>query len=77
MRAYQFDTGKISISLDKLIPKYISEVYRDPFDGELIRFCSGKKIIWSVGTNLIDEGGNKGENLELEKMPDPTFEIKF
>jgi hypothetical protein len=75
IRAYQIETGEIPISLDKLVPKYISEIPRDPFDGEPIRFCPERKIIYSVGKNLIDEGGSKEEH--WRGMPDPTFEIKF
>ena len=75
IRAYQLDTGEIPISLDKLVPKYISEIPKDSFDGRPIRFCPEKKIIWSVGRDLIDEGGSIGE--DWKEMPDPTFEINF
>ncbi len=75
IKAYQAETGKIPISLDELVPKYIPEIPRDPFDGQPIRFSSEKKIIWSVGEDLIDEGGSVGER--WQDMPDPTLKIEF
>lgn len=75
MRAYQIETGEIPISLNRLVPKYIFEIPKDPFGGESIRFCPEEKIIWSVGRDLIDEGGSREEH--WREMPDPTFEINF
>jgi hypothetical protein len=55
IRAYQVETGEIPISLDKLVPKYISKIPRDPFDGEPVRFDPEKRIIYSVERNLTFE----------------------
>jgi len=75
LRSYQIDNGKLPNSLDELVPEYISEVPKDPFDGEPIRFSSEKKIIYSVGEDFLDSGGSEGES--LSSMPDPTFKINF
>ena len=75
MRAYQIEKGKIPASLDELIPEYISEAPEDPFDGNPIRYSAEKKIIYSVGSNLKDEGGSEREDWRI--MPDPTFKIEF
>ena len=75
LRTYQIDNGKLPDSLNELVPEYISEVPKDPFDGKQIRFSPEKKIIYSVGKDLLDSGGSEGES--LFSMPDPTFKINF
>lgn len=75
IRAYQIENGKIPTSLDELLPKYISEIPKDPFDGKPIRFSAEKKIIYSVGSDLIDARGSEGK--DWQRMPDPTFKIEF
>jgi MFS family permease len=68
IKAYQIETGKIPSSLEELVPEFIFEIPKDPFDGQPIRFSSEKKIIWSVDENLIDENGTED---------DITFKIEF
>ena len=48
---------ELPATLDALVPKYISAVPRDPFDGKPLRYDSKKKIVYSVGYNLKDDGG--------------------
>ncbi len=74
IRAYQIETGKLPSSLKDLTPKYLSEIPKDPFNGKL-KYLPDKKIIYSVGKNLKDEGGSdKGS---WRTMSDPTFKIEF
>lgn len=75
LRAHQIETGKLPFSLAELVPRYLSEIPRDPFDGELIRYCLEKGIIYSVGKDLKDSGGSEGE--DWARMQDPTFRIEF
>ncbi len=75
LKAYQIDNGELPDSLEKLVPEYLSEVPKDPFDGQLIRFSLEKKIIYSVGQDLIDSGGSQGD--DLDSMSDPTIKIEF
>jgi len=75
LKAYQIENGRLPGTLGELIPEYISEVPKDPFDGNPIRFSSTKKIIYSVGPDLKDSGGSEGSN--WEEMEDPTFKIEF
>ena len=64
IRAYQLDTDEIPVSLNNLIPKYISYIDRDPFDGQPIRFSFERRIIYSIGKNLIDEDG-AGDDIQF------------
>ncbi len=75
IKAYQTENGKIPTYLSKLVPKYFSEVPRDPFDGKLIKYSPEKKIIYSVGEDLKDSGGSEGKDWRI--MEDPTFKIEF
>lgn len=75
IKGYQIETGETITSLDNLVPRYFTEVPKDPFDEKQIRFSAEKKIIYSVGKDLKDSGGSEGD--DLRKMPDPTFKIEF
>lgn len=75
IKAYQIENGELPNSLDELVLEYILELPKDPFNRELIRYSSEKKIIYSVGSDLEDSGGSEGEN--WEEMEDPTFKVEF
>jgi len=75
LRSHKIEKGEIPDSLDELVPNYISEIPKDPFDGNPIRFSATKKIIYSVGKDLEDSGGSEGEN--WREMKDPTLKIEF
>ncbi len=50
--------GRFPETLPELVPEYLAEVPRDPFDGQPFRYSAEKEIAWSVGKNLTDEGGS-------------------
>ncbi|MDO8663907.1 MAG: hypothetical protein Q7K28_03715, partial [Candidatus Wildermuthbacteria bacterium] len=75
LKIYTMENGKLPNSLTDLVPKYISEIPEDAFDGNPLRFSSTKKIIYSVGGDLKDSGGSEGD--DWGKMEDPTFKIEF
>lgn len=73
LKAFSLDKGRLPDNLNELVPAYLASVPNDPFDGESIRYSKEKKIIYSVGKDLIDTGGSEGE--DWQTMPDPTFKI--
>lgn len=75
IKAYKIENNKLPNSLNELLSKYLLEIPKDPFDGNLIRYSQEKNIIYSVGSDLIDSGGSEGE--DWQKMADPTFKIEF
>jgi len=75
IKAYKTKTGKIPPSLGELVPEYLSEIPKDPFNGKLIKYSPEKRIIYSVGKDLKDSGGSEGESWQI--MEDPTFKIEF
>jgi hypothetical protein len=85
IKAYEMEKGKLPDSLKELVPMYLPEVPKDPFDGKPIRYSKEKKIIYSVGPDLIDSGGSKvieysqlttEEMRAFYTMSDPTIEIE-
>ena len=55
---FQRDKGRWPDALGELVPDYLVEVPRDPFDGQPFRYSAEKGRVWAVGTNLTDEGGS-------------------
>jgi hypothetical protein len=57
MKAYKLDKGRLPETLEQLVPDYLDAVPIDDFDGKPIRYNAAKKIIYSVGKDLEDNGG--------------------
>lgn len=56
--AYKLKNGNTPETLKKLVPEYLTEIPADPFDGKPIRYNQEKNILYSVGKNIIDDGGD-------------------
>lgn len=57
---YRRDNGRWPATLEELVPTYLDRVPLDPFDGKplrLGRFAEGI-VIYSVGVDQVDNGGN-------------------
>lgn len=63
LRAYQLEKGSLPQSLDALVPAYIDSVPLDDFDGQPMRYSPDQKFVYSVGSDLIDGGGEPGRTL--------------
>ena len=58
LRAYQLTHGNLPADLSALVPEFLETVPVDDFDGKPLRYSAGKKIVYSVGKNLKDDGGD-------------------
>jgi len=58
LRAYQLTHGKLPPDLNALVPEFLEAVPVDDFDGQPLRYSAEKKIVYSVGKNLKDDGGD-------------------
>jgi len=58
LRAYQLAHGKLPPDLNELVPEFLDAVPVDDFDGQPLRYLAEKKIVYSVGINLKDDGGD-------------------
>ncbi len=68
--AYRLAEGDWPETIDRLVPGYLSEVPRDPFDNEPLRYHrnDGRVILYSIGPNRTDDGGLRVER-PTEKEP--------
>jgi len=53
MKAFQADNGRLPASSDELVPEYLSDIPKDPFDGQPIRYSSEDKTIFSPQGNIV------------------------
>ena len=61
LKRYQLKHGNYPPNLEPLVPKFLPAVPLDPVDGKPLRYRSNKDGTWllySVGFNGIDDGGN-------------------
>jgi hypothetical protein len=51
-------------TLDELVPRYLKEVPRDPYDGQPLRFRrqNAMVVIYSIGKDGADDGGSVAKN---------------
>jgi len=72
LKVYVRREGHLPVSLTALTPEFFRQVPTDDFDGKPIRYSPGKKLIYSVGPDLKDSGGQKRPGGD-----DVPFEIVF
>ena len=88
LKCYKLDHRDLPDSLDQLVPEYIESVPLDPYDEKPLRYSKDKRILWSVGTDLVDDGGytqpegvgpdTPGPVILIDsKLTDPTTRIEF
>ena len=58
LRAYQLTHGNLPPDLNALVPEFLDAVPIDDFDGQPLRYSAERKIVYSVGRNLKDDGGD-------------------
>lgn len=75
IKAFKKDTGDYPSLFDDLVPAYISSVPLDPYGGKSLGYSREKKILYSIGEDMQDNGGSTGE--DWRKMADPTFVMNF
>ena len=60
--------GELPQKLSELVDgKYLESVPIDPFSDKPLRFDAKRRIIWSVGPNMIDEGGAGIQKMDFKK----------
>jgi hypothetical protein len=80
LRAYQLTHGNLPKDWSALVPEFFDKVPVDDFDGQPLRYSPDRKIVYSVGKNLKDDGGDdrslEEKNHELRHL-DVVFPIEF
>jgi hypothetical protein len=75
-RAYQSKHGRLPANLDALKPEFIAAVPEDAFSGEPLKYSREAKVIYSVGKDLRDDGGDLTKDTKRQPL-DHGCEIKF
>jgi len=62
LRRYEQEHGAYPDTLERLVPDYLAAIPVDPFGGGLLRYRrqATSYVVYSVGLNLRDDGGAKG-----------------
>jgi hypothetical protein len=71
LEAYRRERGKLPGSLEDLVPELLPEVPRDGFDGAPLRYLAERAVVYSVGADLVDEGGRVGA--DERDVDEPAF----
>ncbi len=66
-KRFELKYGKLPENLNQLVPEFLKEVPKDPFDCKTFRYDSQRKIVYSVGENLVDSGGKTWHLIKREK----------
>jgi len=79
LRCHQLERGDLPDALDELVPAYFESVPLDAFDGQPLKYSKEKRIIYSVDTNLIDDGGQHelDRTLDQDAGRDWVWKIEF
>jgi hypothetical protein len=75
-RAYGEVTGRLPEALEDLVPNYLPAVPRDPFDGTPFRYSAERRLVYSVGENLVDDGGTDERQQGRRRAKDILFELE-
>jgi hypothetical protein len=74
IRRFVADRHTLPAQLNDLTPKYLNTLPQDPFSGEPFQYDPARGLLFSVGTNLIGEGG-KLTPLPMADDREPTLEL--
>jgi hypothetical protein len=77
LRAYQLTNGKLPSDLNALVPEFLDAVPVDDFDGQPLRYSLDRKIVYSVGQNLKDDGGNDSRLGPSNRLLDFVYKFDF
>ncbi len=63
LRAYQLAHGQLPSDLNALVPEYLETLPVDDFNGRPLHYAPDRKIVYSVGQNLKDDGGDDHDSV--------------
>jgi hypothetical protein len=73
LEAYRDERGALPGSLEELVPEFLSEVPRDAFDGNPLRYLPERAVVYSVGADFIDEDGRV--EADERDLDEPAFRV--
>lgn len=76
LQRYQLDhQNQLPASLSELAPSYLPDLPTDPYNNSALLYDPGRRLIWSVGQNLTDEGGHHDPKASRLDAENPTIYI--
>jgi len=71
--------GRYPDSLNELVPGVLPVVPVDPFDGQMLRYIHDDELVitYSIGHNLVDDGGSKEESWLSSAPEDVVFTLRW
>lgn len=77
LHRYRRDRGRFPDDLQALVPGYLDAVPRDPYDGRPFRYARDKGVVYAVGENLTDDGGDaeEGKKRRFHQRNDLVYPI--
>lgn len=58
LRLYEREHGGLPSDLTALVPGFLPAVPADPYDGQPFRYSQAGMKVWSIGADLVDQGGS-------------------
>jgi hypothetical protein len=74
LKQFENQNQKPPDSLDELVPEFIDKIPKDTFSGKDLRYLPEKGIIYSVGADNVDNGGNPKSDIIID-IQNPTFDF--
>jgi len=75
LKCFKEKHGSLPSSLEELAPEFLPNLPMDDFDGKQLRYSVEKKIIYSIGPDLVDSDGEEKD--AQKKTLDIPFKIEF
>ena len=70
-RLHEIRHGRLPEKLEDLVPEFLSEVPRDPFDGRPFRYSPETAVVYSVGEDLTDSPYSVPARLDARRPARP------
>lgn len=74
-KAYWHEEARLPEDVNDLVPRYLSELPLDHYDGAPIRYSRSRKLIYSIGDDFEDAGGN--DETDASDRAEPTLSLAF
>ncbi len=75
IRRCAMDHGKLPQTLSDLMPNYLRDLPKDPYNGEPLHYDAQRGVLYSIGQDYKDDGGRIG-NTPLSDAFEPTAQVK-
>jgi hypothetical protein len=76
LRGFQQDQGRLPEELSDLVPDYLDAIPIDAFRGEPIQYSRARKLVYSLGTDGIENSGLEDAKAATD-FREPSYPIEF